>query len=66
MKATITTQSNRVFLNFFNSKEIYSIKGFDTVRKASNYAKKWGYEIYSKLPIEVKEFQYNVMNITLY
>ena len=47
-----------VFLNFFNSKEIYSVKGFDTVRKASNYAKKYGYTIYEKLPEGVREFEY--------
>jgi hypothetical protein len=58
MKATITTLSNTVFLNFFNSKEIYSIKGFDTIRKAKNYANKFGYTIYDNLPSEVKEFEY--------
>jgi hypothetical protein len=59
MKATITTIGNQTFLNFFNSKEIYSIKGFDTVRKANNYAKKYGYTIYSELPTGVSDFQYN-------
>jgi hypothetical protein len=58
MKATITTISNRCFLNFFNSKEVYSIKGFDTVRKANNYAKKYGYTIFEKLPEGVKDFRY--------
>jgi hypothetical protein len=58
MKATITTLSNMVFLNFFNSKEIYSVKGFDTVRKAKNYAAKYGYTVYDKLPDSVGEFQY--------
>jgi hypothetical protein len=58
MKATITTIGNMVFLNFFNSKEIYSVKGFDTIRKANNYAKKYGYTIFDSLPIEVKEFEY--------
>ena len=33
MKATIETMGNQTFLNFFNSKEVYSVKGFDTVRK---------------------------------
>ncbi len=42
----------------FNSKEIYSIKGFDTVRKAKNYAKKYGYAIFEKLPDGVKDFEY--------
>lgn len=52
MKAvTIFEQTNGFStLAFFNSKEVYSIKGFDTKRKALNYAKKYGYEIYSKLP----------------
>lgn len=58
MKATITTIGNTVFLNFFNSKSIYSIKGFDTVRKATNYAKKYGYTIFDKLPKGVSEFEY--------
>ena len=58
MKATITTLGNMVFLNFFNSKEIYSVKGFDTIRKATNYAKKYGYTIYEKLPEDVREFDY--------
>ena len=55
MKATITTLGNMVFLNFFNSKEIYSVKGFDTVRKAKNYAKKYGYTVHLVLvdtPVE--------------
>jgi hypothetical protein len=58
MKVTITTIGNQAFLNFFNSKEIYSIKGFDTVRKANNYAKKYGYAIFEKLPDGVKDFEY--------
>ena len=59
MKATITTISNRSFLNFYNSKEIYSIKGFDTARKAANYAKKWNIEVSETLPTNVKQFEYN-------
>ncbi|MGI9159743.1 MAG: hypothetical protein ACR2K1_08325 [Saprospiraceae bacterium] len=39
-------------LLFFNSKEVYSIKFFDTERKARNYAKKYGYEI-CDLPSDV-------------
>ena len=58
MKATITTLGNMVFLNFFNSKEIYSVKGFDTIRKANNYANKYGYTIFAELPQGVIEFQY--------
>ena len=58
MKATITTISNMCFLNFFNSKEVYSVKGFDTVRKAKNYATKYGYELFDKLPNGVSDFDY--------
>ena len=58
MKATITTIGNRTFLNFFNSKEIYSIKCFETVRKAQNYAKKWDYTIFEELPEGIKDFEY--------
>jgi hypothetical protein len=58
MKATIKTIGNQSFLDFFNSKEVYSVKGFDTVRKAKNYAKKYGYELFEKLPEGVKEFEY--------
>jgi hypothetical protein len=58
MKVTITTIGNQTFLNFFNSKEIYSVKGFDTIRKAKNYANKYGYTIFNELPQGVKEFEY--------
>ena len=54
--ATITQNGNMVFLNFFNTTEVFSIKGFDTVRKASNYAKKWGYTLFDRLPNGVSEF----------
>lgn len=47
------------YLNFFNSKEIYSVKRFDTMRKATNYANRWGYIIYTELPETVKYFTYN-------
>jgi hypothetical protein len=58
MKATITILRNRVFINFFNSKEVYSIKGFDTVRKAKNYANKCKCELFENIPLGVGEFQY--------
>ena len=58
-KATITTVGNMSYLDFFNSKEVYTVKGFDTERKAKNYAKKWGIVLFDKLPENVKEFQYN-------
>lgn len=57
MKATITTIGNWSFLNFFNTKEIYSQKGFETVRKAKNYATKYGYEIFETLPTGVSQFE---------
>lgn len=55
---TIQQMGNMCFLNFFNSKSVYSIKGFDTMRKAKNYANKWGYEIFDNLPIGIKDFEY--------
>lgn len=58
MKAIITTVSNMCFLNYFNSKEVYSIKGFDTVRKARNYAKKYSIEVFEQLPDGVSDFEY--------
>lgn len=42
-------QVNNVFsLYFFNSKEVYDIKFFDTKRKALNYAKKYNVTIEEK------------------
>lgn len=65
--ATTTTNRNAAivklngvfFLNFFNTKEVYSIKCFDTERKARNYAKKYGYTLHDKLPSFITEFIYN-------
>ena len=59
MKATIRTYGNMTFMDFFNSSSVFSIKGFDTVKKAKNYAKKWNIEVFESLPTGVKEFQYN-------
>lgn len=56
-KAFLNSIGSMTFLGFFNSKEIYSIKGFDTKRKAQNYANKFGYEIFYKLPDGISEFQ---------
>jgi len=42
--------SGFTFLHFYNSKEIYSRKGFDSERKARNYAKKYGYDVTETLP----------------
>jgi hypothetical protein len=57
MKATITQIANMVFLNYFNSKEIYTVQGFDTIRKAKNYCNKYGITIFGELPSGVAEFQ---------
>ena len=57
--AALVKLGNRFFLDFFNSKEVYSIKGFDTERKAKNYAKKYGYTLHDKLPAHIHEFIYN-------
>lgn len=51
MKAQIKTTANGyTFLKFYNSKEIYDIKGFDTLRKAINYAKKYAINLTDELP----------------
>jgi len=55
-KAFLNNIGNMTFLGFFNSKEVYSIKGFDTQRKAENYAKKYGYEIHYKLPEGIEQY----------
>jgi hypothetical protein len=57
MKAAIRTLGNRTFLDFFNTSRVYSIKGFDTVRKAKNYAARNGYTLYEALPAGVSEFE---------
>ena len=58
MNAYISTISNMCFLNFFNSKSVYSVKGFDTVRKASNYAKKFNIKLHDARPEGVNDFEY--------
>lgn len=51
MKAHIKTLANGyTFLNFYNSKEVYSRTGFDTKRKALNYAKKYNVELTETMP----------------
>jgi len=57
MKAVIKTFGNMTFLHFFNSKEVYSIKGFDTERKAKNYAKKFQIELFEVLPAGISEYE---------
>lgn len=50
MNTHINKVGNQIFLDFFNSKEVYAVKSFDTERKARNYAKKYGYVVYEELP----------------
>lgn len=51
MKAQIKTTANGyTFLKYYNSKEVYSIQGFDTLRKALNYAKKYSVSLTDNLP----------------
>jgi hypothetical protein len=51
MKAQIKTLANGyTMLNYYNSSEVYSIQGFDTKRKALNYAKKYSVELTEALP----------------
>lgn len=49
---------NMVFADHFNSSEIFLVKGFDTERKARNYAKRNGYKVVDEIPETVSEFQY--------
>lgn len=53
-----TTKTGYTLLNFFNSKEVYSTKGFDTRKKAMNYAAKYGVEIFEKLPENIDTSYY--------
>ena len=39
------TPNGFTFVNFYNSTEVYTQQGFDTERKAKNYAKKYGYTV---------------------
>jgi hypothetical protein len=49
--ATIVELKNGyTFVNFFNSKEVYSRKGFDTKIKALNYVKKYNIIIVDFIP----------------
>lgn len=51
MKAQIKTTANGyTFLKFYNSTEIYYIQGFDTLKKAINYAKKNAINLTDELP----------------
>jgi hypothetical protein len=58
--ATINETNNMIALCFYNSKEIYSIKYFDTKRKAQNYAKKYNVQITDdNKQLEVNQYLYN-------
>ena len=46
----VELKNKMVAMNFFNSKEVYSQKYFDSMKKAQNYCKKYNYAIISKLP----------------
>lgn len=48
---------NMAFLDLFNSRSVFAVKGFDTIRKAKNYAKKCGYQLHDQLPEGVAEYQ---------
>lgn len=48
--------SGQVFLLFFNTKEVYDRQIFDSLKKATNYAKKYGYTIHQSLPKSADEF----------
>lgn len=56
-KVVISKVGNMFFLDFFNSKEVYNVKGFDTLKKAKNYANKWNYQIFETLPEGVKGYE---------
>ena len=58
-QATIRIFGNMIYLDFFNSSEVYSIKGFDTLRKAKNYARKFNITLVDKMSNKIKEFEYN-------
>lgn len=58
-KAIISKVGQMFFLDFFNSKNVYSVKGFDTERRARNYAKKYSIELHTELPEGVEKFVYN-------
>ena len=51
-----TMASGIVFLLFFNSTEVYSKQPFDTLCKAKNYAKKYGYTLHESLPENIDAF----------
>ena len=57
-QATIRIFGNMIYLDFFNSSEVYSIKGFDTLRKAKNYARKFNITLVDKIPKTIKDFEY--------
>lgn len=57
MKAFIKTTANGyTFLHFYNSTEVYSMQGFDTQRKARNYAKRHNVELTEVWPVGIQRF----------
>jgi len=52
-----TIKSGYTFLAFFNSKEVFTVKGFATARKARNYARKYNVIIFEQLPQGIAEYQ---------
>ena len=59
MKVAIKQIGNQFYLDFFNSKEVYSIKSFDTERRALNFVKKYNCELYHVLPFGITGFENN-------
>ena len=60
-KAALKQVNNNFSLTFFNSKEVYDIKFFDTKRKALNYAKKYNVVIEEKeLSVEKADYLFSI------
>ena len=61
MKATTNKLNSNMFtLNFYNSKEVYDIKYFDTLRKLNNYVKKYSVEVTNdNKAIEVIDYNFS-------
>lgn len=58
-KAYLRKLGKIYFLDFYNSQEVYSIKAFESERKALNYAKKYAIKLTDKKPDTIKEFEYH-------
>jgi hypothetical protein len=56
----VELSNNMIVMNFYNSKEVYNQKYFDTLRKAQNYAKKYNVTITdSNKELEVNQYLFN-------